>query len=94
METNKRILLSTELLSCYYQQSIGDQSPPINIILEVDSTGTFTDDALLYQGILKYGLEHPRGFVFTDLGNWLIKIYPNTVITIQILNLTYQRAQD
>jgi hypothetical protein len=47
--------------------------PPINIILEVDSKGTFTDDALLYQGILKYGLEHSRGFIFTDLGNWLIK---------------------
>lgn len=47
--------------------------PPINIILEANSNGTFTDNALLYQGILKYDLEHPGGFIFTHLGNWLIK---------------------
>jgi hypothetical protein len=47
--------------------------PPINIILEADSRDIFTDNALLYQGILKYGLEHLGGFIFTHLGNWLIK---------------------
>jgi hypothetical protein len=47
--------------------------PPINAVVEAHSNGTPTDSALLYQGILKYGLEHPEGFIFTDLGNWLIE---------------------
>jgi hypothetical protein len=47
--------------------------PPINAILETHSNGIFTESALLYQGILEYGLEHPVAFIFTDLGNWLIK---------------------
>jgi hypothetical protein len=47
--------------------------PPINAVVEAHSNGTPTDSALRYQGILKYGLEHPEGFIFTDLGNWLIE---------------------
>jgi hypothetical protein len=47
--------------------------PPINVVVDAHSNGIFTDSALVYQGILKYGLEHPGGFIFTDLGNWLIK---------------------
>jgi hypothetical protein len=50
--------------------------PPINVVVEAHSNGTLTDNALLYQGILKYGLEHPEGFIFTDLGNWLIEKLP------------------
>ena len=50
--------------------------PPIDLVVEVHSNGTLTDSALLYQGILKYGLEHPEGFTFTDLGNWLIEKLP------------------
>jgi hypothetical protein len=50
--------------------------PPITLVLEADGKDIFTDSALLYQGILKYGLEHSDGFTFTDLGNWLIEKLP------------------
>jgi hypothetical protein len=50
--------------------------PPINVVLEAYSNDILTDSALLYQGILKFGLEHQEGFTFTDLGNWLIKELP------------------
>jgi hypothetical protein len=33
---------------------------------------TFTNAASLYQDILKYAIEHAKGFTFTELGKWLI----------------------
>lgn len=51
--------------------------PPINMIFEMkDDNNTFTDNALIYQGILKYGIEHNDGFLFTEVGNRLIKTIP------------------
>jgi hypothetical protein len=48
--------------------------PPINMIFERSDNNDriFTNAALLYQDILKYGIEHNDGFGFTELGNWLI----------------------
>lgn len=48
--------------------------PPINMIFEREAQygAIFTNAALLYQDILKYGIEHNNGFKFIELGNWLI----------------------
>jgi hypothetical protein len=51
--------------------------PPINMIFEMKNDNKiFTDSALLYQGILKYGIEHNNGFLFTEVGNKLIETIP------------------
>jgi hypothetical protein len=51
--------------------------PPINMIFEMkDDNKIFTDNALIYQGILKYGIEHNDGFLFTEVGNRLIETIP------------------
>src|SRR5829696_1644469 len=51
--------------------------PPINMIFEMkDDNEIFTDNALIYQGILKYGIEHNDGFLFTEVGNRLIETVP------------------
>ena len=51
--------------------------PPINMIFEMkDDNEIFTDNALLYQEILKYGIEHNDGFLFTEVGKRLIEKIP------------------
>jgi hypothetical protein len=55
--------------------------PPINIIFEMKNKEMFSDDALLYQGILKYCIEYDNGkeVRFTEMGNFLIKTLPEFV---------------
>jgi len=47
----------------------------IHDIFESDDKRDYTNNALLYQNILKYGLENKfsDGFRFTELANWLMK---------------------
>ena len=57
---------------------------PINIILETkeDDYRIFTDNASLYQGILRYARDYSNdeiGFLFTDMAHWLIKTLPEFV---------------
>ena len=57
--------------------------PPLNMIFEMKNEKLFSDNALLYQGILKYGIDHAKddgnGFRFTDMANWLIQKLPEFV---------------
>jgi hypothetical protein len=55
--------------------------PPINMIIEMKDEMIFSDNALLYQGILEYGIKYDNGdgFLFTDMGNWLIETLPEFV---------------
>jgi hypothetical protein len=55
--------------------------PPINMIFEMKNEKIFSDDALLYQGILKYLIKYDNaeGNLFTDIGNWLIETLPEFV---------------
>lgn len=55
--------------------------PPINMIFEMKNKDMFSDDALLYQGILKYCIDYDdgKGVLFTDMGNFLIKTLPEFV---------------
>ena len=60
-----------------------DILPPINMIIETkeEDDRIFTNNASLYQGILRYAKEHSNdnnnngidGFLFTDMGHWLIE---------------------
>lgn len=55
--------------------------PPINMIIETkkEDDRIFTENASLYQGILRYAKKYSNnndgidGFLFTDMGHWLIK---------------------
>jgi hypothetical protein len=55
--------------------------PPVNMILEMKNEKLFSDSALLYQGMLKYGIEcaDGNGIRFTDMANWLIRTLPEFI---------------
>lgn len=55
--------------------------PSINMILEMKDEKLFSDIALLYQGILEYGIEcaDGNGIRFTDMANWLIQTLPEFI---------------
>src|SRR5687768_12125415 len=61
-----------------------DILPPINMIIvtKEEDNRIFTDNAALYQGILRYAQHNSNGdqeFLFTDMGNWLLKNLPEFV---------------
>ena len=68
----------------WIKRSKSDFLPPINMIIATKEKydSNFTDNAALYQGILSYAQHNSNDeqeFLFTNLGNWLLKNLPEFV---------------
>ena len=54
-------------------KSVISQLVDMSIIFATDSDKkVIKNDASLYQDILRYGMKHPTGFKFTEIGKWLL----------------------
>ena len=68
----------------WIKRSKSDLLPPINMIIATkeEDNRNFTDNAVLYQGILRYAQHNSNDeqeFLFTEMGNWLLKNLPEFV---------------